>query len=138
MWHFLLYPILFPTMTSSSSADKVFLSENTRVAAAQALDEALNELIDDPLYGPGARLPTERELSERFGVSRGNIRAALARIEARGRIVRIMGSGTYVADAPVESDEPVIPQVVRDASPQEILEARMLVEPHLVSLVVLH
>ncbi|MBV7484271.1 FadR/GntR family transcriptional regulator [Bordetella sp. BOR01] len=122
----------------TSQAVKAPQPESTRAALAQTLDEALNRLIDGPEYSPGARLPTERELAERFEVSRGAIRAALARVEGRGRIVRVMGSGTYIADVPADAVGPAIAPVARDASPQEILEARMMIEPHLAALVVLH
>jgi DNA-binding FadR family transcriptional regulator len=105
---------------------------------AQALDASLNRLIDERGYGPGARLPTERELAERFQVSRGAIRAALARAEGRGRIVRIMGSGTYLSDTPAAGIERAETPAARDASPQEILEARMMLEPQLAALVVLN
>lgn len=122
----------------TSQAVKLSQPESTRAALAQTLDEALNRLIDEPGYGPGARLPTERELAERFEVSRGAIRAALARVEGRGRIVRVMGSGTYIADMPVGAAEIPLAPAARDASPQEILEARMMIEPQLAALVVLH
>ncbi|HEY9279999.1 MAG TPA: FCD domain-containing protein [Eoetvoesiella sp.] len=113
-------------------------SDSLRPLTASALDEALAHLMSEPAYGPGARLPTERVLAERFNVSRGAIRAGLARIEARGEIVRIMGSGTYVAKPPVaDLAAPVIADG-RDASPQEIMEARMLLEPQMPVLVVAH
>jgi DNA-binding FadR family transcriptional regulator len=105
------------------------------VAAAESLEEALLALIESPEYGPGARLPTERRLAEQFNVSRGTVRAALARIEGRGAIVRIMGSGTYVAD--LDTNAPLLANG-RDASPQEIMEARMLIEPRLPALIVAH
>ena len=42
-------------------------------------------------------MPTERELSERFGVSRGTVRQALDRLEAEQRVHRHQGRGTFVA-----------------------------------------
>lgn len=106
----------------------------TRTAAAEALEDALMALMASPDYGPGARLPTERALAERFDVSRGTVRAALARIEGRGGIVRIMGSGTYVA----EQGAAHAGAVGGDASPQEIMEARIMIEPRMPALVVAH
>ena len=41
-----------------------------------------------------ARLPPERQLAVAFGVSRNEIRKALARLESDGRLSREVGRGT--------------------------------------------
>ncbi|HEM6116545.1 GntR family transcriptional regulator [Streptococcus pluranimalium] len=43
------------------------------------------------------RLPSERELSEDFGVSRITVRQALKELEARGLIYKLQGKGTFVS-----------------------------------------
>ncbi len=54
----------------------------------------------------GSAIQTERELCERFGVSRSTVRQALDRLEAEQRITRQQGKGTFVArpkiDQPLE------------------------------------
>lgn len=50
---------------------------------------------------PGARLPSESELCERFDVSRMTARAALQILDHEGLIVRKRGRGTFVAARPV-------------------------------------
>ena len=60
-----------------------------------AVREALIDLIRE--LPAGAGMPTERELSGRFGVSRGTVRQALDRLEAEQRIHRHQGRGTFVA-----------------------------------------
>lgn len=47
-------------------------------------------------YAPGSRLPTEVELSERFGVSRPTVRNAIRQLEALGLVTTRHGSGTFV------------------------------------------
>lgn len=47
---------------------------------------------------PGERLPSERELSERLGVSRPSLRDAVAELQAQGLLSTRAGSGIFVAD----------------------------------------
>ena len=47
-------------------------------------------------YPPGARLPTESALSNRFGVNRHTVRAALADLAARGLVHARRGAGVFV------------------------------------------
>jgi GntR family transcriptional regulator len=55
---------------------------------------------------PGQRLPGERELADRIGVSRMTLRQALAELEAQGTLVRVPGraGGAFVAEPQVEVD----------------------------------
>ncbi|UTF61032.1 FadR/GntR family transcriptional regulator [Gilvimarinus sp. DA14] len=79
--------------------------------------------LDSGEFPAGARLPPERELSERYGVSRPTIREAIIALEVMGRVEVQTGSGVYALKAfKTNSDNP------RDYSPFEITEARVLVE----------
>jgi GntR family transcriptional repressor for pyruvate dehydrogenase complex len=55
-------------------------------------------LILRGILRPGERLPAERELSERLGVSRPSLRDAVARLQAQGLLTTKAGSGVFVAD----------------------------------------
>jgi GntR family transcriptional regulator len=60
------------------------------------LAELLEQEIASGRWEPGARLPSEPELCEHYGLSRTTIRQALARLEQRGLIDRRKGQGTFV------------------------------------------
>ena len=53
--------------------------------------------ITEGALAPGARLPTEHALCERFGVSRITVRHALATLDAEGLVARRQGAGSFVA-----------------------------------------
>ena len=55
-------------------------------------------LILRGILRPGERLPSERELSERMGVSRPSLREALSDLQERGLLASKAGAGVFVAD----------------------------------------
>lgn len=57
----------------------------------------LLEQIEAGQLKPGDRVPSERELTERYGVSRMTARQALVELETQGCLVRAQGKGTFVA-----------------------------------------
>lgn len=60
----------------------------------------VRELIERGDLKPGARLPAERELALRIGVSRPSVRAGLQALAAMGVVQSRHGSGTYITDGP--------------------------------------
>ena len=60
-------------------------------------DELLEEITSSQLP-PGTKLPTEGELSKRFGVSRATVREAVRGLVEAGYVIRRRGSGSYVAE----------------------------------------
>ena len=85
--------------------------------------EKLEKLIDDGEYPPGGRLPPERELAERFNVSRPTVREAIIALEARGRVEVKTGSGVYVLTSPAKTNG-----IDATVSAYELTEARALIE----------
>ena len=57
----------------------------------------LRKALENGIYGPGNKLPSESELVDRFGASRPTVRRALAQLESEGLVQRRMGSGTVVS-----------------------------------------
>ncbi len=60
-------------------------------------DELLGEITASHME-PGTKLPTEGELSKKFGVSRATVREAVRGLVEAGYVVRRRGSGSYVAE----------------------------------------
>ncbi|MCF2871038.1 FCD domain-containing protein [Octadecabacter sp. G9-8] len=58
----------------------------------------IEQLILRGILKPGERLPSERELSERLGVSRPSLREALTELQASGLLTSRAGSGVFVGD----------------------------------------
>ena len=77
--------------------------EGAKVAGGWASVAAeLRRAIHKGSHAPGSRLPSERALSEQFGVSRVTMRRAIAELEGEGLLRVARGSGAYVrADMPV-------------------------------------
>ncbi|MBI3452729.1 MAG: FadR family transcriptional regulator [Rhodospirillales bacterium] len=100
---------------------------------APTLDR-LRQLIDTGI-GRGSRLPPERELAQRLEISRGTLRRALETLEAEGVIWRHVGQGTFVGLRPAGPDNAAITRVT---NPDEVMEARLAIEPHLARLAALH
>ena len=65
---------------------------------SSAVVRQIEELILRGILRPGERLPAERELAERLGVSRPSLRDAVAQLQSAGLLSTKAGAGIYVAD----------------------------------------
>jgi GntR family uxuAB operon transcriptional repressor len=86
-------------------------------------------------YGVGERLPAERELAKRFGVSRPTIREALLSLQMAGVVQVRTNSGAYVLSQ--QSAAEVLP-ALEGFGPFENLQARQLIEPQIAALAAQH
>lgn len=112
---------------------RIQLSEKEDVTGA--LITVFKQLISEGALVPGAKLPAERELAEKFGVARSSLRQALKVLEIMGVISQRVGDGTYLnAGAPTILSEPLEFLILLDGiSFHELMEARLIVEPELAS-----
>lgn len=104
-----------------------------RAAGAKALSAYLRKEIASGRMHDGVKLPAERQLSERFGASRGAVRRVLQDLKDKGLITQAVGSGTFVLPGAAQSLPPresVIDEIsATQTSPAELMEARLLIEP---------
>lgn len=59
--------------------------------------DALRDGIESGRWAENERIPSERELSDRLGVSRNTVRQAIAEAVRAGLLTRVQGRGTFVA-----------------------------------------
>jgi len=117
---------------------------------SKALTRYVYARIDSGQLQPGDKLPTERDLAEMFGGSRGAIRRTLMEMEEAGLIGREVGRGTFIKAvatvrsaslpsslAPDASALTTFEQVARLASPSDAFEFRLAVEPAMLEQVAL-
>jgi len=105
-------------------------SEGGNPRLYEHIARALAQAIEMGRYKSGDRLPSERELSEEFGVSRPVVREAIIVLEAQGLVRRRQGAGVYVA-----AKVPSLLSSTEDADgPFEVTEARRLLEGEIAAL----
>ena len=84
-------------------------------------------MIDEGGYGPGDRLPPERDLIRDLGMSRTTLRKALDALEREGVIWRHVGKGTFVSsETPLLGD---LSELSRQVTPVKMVRARLAIEP---------
>lgn len=78
-------------------------------------------------FPPDTKLPPERELAGLLGVSRGDLRKALATLEAEGQLWRHVGKGTFTGSQAMEVIS--LAEIDRQTNPAEVMRTRILIEP---------
>ncbi|MEP0235759.1 FCD domain-containing protein [Roseibium sp.] len=83
---------------------------------------------------PGDRIPAERVLCKELGISRGELRRAIAVLEAEGRVWRHVGRGTFVSDGMGMVEEPSVSEIAKKTTLRDVMKARLVLEPMLAGL----
>jgi DNA-binding FadR family transcriptional regulator len=78
-------------------------------------------------FPSNTKLPAERELTGILGVSRRDLRRALATLEAEGHLWRHVGKGTFTGARPLEVLS--LAEIDRQTNPAEVMRTRLLLEP---------
>ncbi|MGB8954369.1 MAG: GntR family transcriptional regulator [Tumebacillaceae bacterium] len=74
------------------------LNKNIPIPLYYQLKERLTQQIMGGDFQPGTLMPSERELSDRYGISRMTVRQALGEMVKEGLLLREQGKGTFVAE----------------------------------------
>ena len=104
--------------------------DNEIQSTKKIIISSLKDLINFKNLEPGDKLPSERMLSEKFNVSRGNLRDALQTLEYYGLVKSIPQSGTFVADIGITALNGMIDDILSLPVPsfKELVEARIFLE----------
>ena len=89
----------------------------------------LHEAIVSGQYKVGEKLPSEKDLCTMFNVSRVPVREALCALELNGLVDSMQGAGYYVKETTPSGGE-----LMQEVEPQEIIRARMILEPDIARL----
>lgn len=117
-------------------ADELFAASIVRRPLYDQIVEHFEQQVMGNLLRPGDRLPPERDLSERFHVSRTVVREAIKALHEKGLVGIRPGSGTYIV--PVEG-QAVLNSMTLYVKTQRValhnlIEARHLLEPEIAAL----
>ncbi len=110
------------------------------VRVARASDDVLRQIkasIQDGKLGPGARLPSEKDLAEQFGLSRITIRDALRVLESQGLVeIKVgAGGGAFVTQPDAQRLMASLTDLLRlqKASMNELVESQLVIETAIVT-----
>lgn len=90
----------------------------------------IRKLISDGVLSPGDKLPSERDMAERLGVGRGQLREAIKKLEFYGILKTLPQSGTVVASLGVKALEGLIANIL-DLDKDDyraLMETRIILE----------
>ena len=107
----------------------------TKKRYALVIDQISN-LIKKGAFKKGDKLPPERIMAKKLGVSRPSVREAYSALEIAGILESRVGSGTYVQSENINGffEKKINDIAAKEESPYEIFGLRKIIEPEIVAL----
>jgi GntR family transcriptional repressor for pyruvate dehydrogenase complex len=104
--------------------------ERVAEGGAEQVVSYVRSMIERKALRPGDRLPAERDLATRIGVSRPTLRMGLHALAAMGCVQSRHGSGTYITDGPPAlGSEPLsLLAALHDFTHEQMYDARRILE----------
>jgi len=131
-------------MVVNQSRGKQNMLENiTKINIENPVDliiSQIRELISSKAIKPGEKLPPERKLAIHFGVSRGQVREAINKLQFYGILKVLPQSGTVVSGTGISAIEGIISDVLKieKSDFKSLIDTRVLLEKEAVRLAALH
>jgi GntR family transcriptional regulator, transcriptional repressor for pyruvate dehydrogenase complex len=121
----------YACLVAAADTPDIFLEPVKRSRIYEHIVDQIHALIREGRWAPGDQIPPERELAERFRVSRTSVREALRALEMQGIIESRQGGGTFVRTADTEALVPPLAAAILRGQREltEVLEVRELIEP---------
>jgi GntR family transcriptional repressor for pyruvate dehydrogenase complex len=100
------------------------------VHMSKATIDRLLAMIREGYWGPGDRLPPQRELARTLGIGMSTLREALQSLQAMGVLEMHHGEGTFVTEQPYQVIERILGMSLSlgDLDLQSLFEARIVLE----------
>ena len=110
------------------------------VKTSRLFEQIVQQVEDSILQGqlkPGDQLPAERDLAQRFGVSRTAVREAVKTLREKGLVEAYSGRGTFVTNGTSQAMRQSLDLMIR-INPLEgsanLAELRLVLEPEIAGL----
>src|ERR1700741_1456513 len=112
-----------------------------RTVRTSRLYEQIVEQVEDSIsrgqLKPGDQLPAERDLAQRFGVSRTAVREAVKTLREKGLVEAYSGRGTFVTNGTSQAVRQSLDLMVKIGQPEgstHLAEVRAILEPEIAAL----
>jgi GntR family transcriptional regulator, transcriptional repressor for pyruvate dehydrogenase complex len=99
--------------------------------------QQIEESIVKGVLKPGDQLPAERDLAQRFGVSRTAVREAVKALREKGLVEAYSGRGTFITDGTTQAVRQSLDLMVKIGQPEGsvlLAEVRAILEPEIAAL----
>lgn len=107
-----------------------------RVRLSEGVVQQLRDLIRNGRLRGGQKLPSERELAQRFEVGRSSLREAIRALELEGLVIIRPGAGSFISEESLDAAlGPLTGQLLaKQAELADVVELRLLLEPQVAAL----
>jgi len=128
-------------MTKEEELESLAAKPVYRVVKTSRLYEQIVQQVEDSILKgqlkPGDQLPAERDLAQRFGVSRTAVREAVKTLREKGLVEAYSGRGTFVTNGTSQAIRQSLDLMVRinqQEDSTQLAELRMVLEPEIAAL----